>query len=141
MSKKFEKSEAACTMPVEVTKYKLTPEQVADIKAMYEPTRLLMQFNIVGFKYWDGALALGKLKVGSKLKLRAEPHNPADSCAVALRFKGMKLGYVPAALNGWLSQLLFYGHGGAFEVRVLQVDPEADPWEQVRVGIYVKDAR
>lgn len=84
---------------------------------------------------------LGKLKVGSKLKLRAEPYNLADSCAVALRYKGTKLGCVPVALNGWLSQLLFYGHGGAFEARVLQVDPEADPWEQVRVGIYVKDAR
>ncbi len=28
-----------------------------------------------------------------------------------------------------------------WELRVLQVDPEADPWEQVRAGLYVTDAR
>ena len=35
---------------------------------------------------------------------------------------------------------MHYGHE-VFELRVLQVDSEADPWEQVRVGLYVADAR
>ena len=35
---------------------------------------------------------------------------------------------------------MFFGHD-ILELRVLQVDPEADPWEQVRVGLYVADAR
>lgn len=29
----------------------------------------------------------------------------------------------------------------AFECRVLQIDPKADPWKQVRMGICVTDAR
>lgn len=58
-----EKSEAACAMSMEVTKYKLSPEQVAQIKAAYEPARLLVQFNVAGFKYWDGALVLGETLV------------------------------------------------------------------------------
>lgn len=37
--------------------------------------------------------------------------------------------------------MCIYGHAAAFEVRVLQVDPEAAPWKQVRVGVFVKDAR
>ena len=37
--------------------------------------------------------------------------------------------------------MAFYGHKGVFETRVQKVDPEAEPWLQVRVGIYVKDAR
>ena len=36
--------------------------------------------------------------------------------------------------------MAFYGHKGVFEARVQKVDPEAEPWLQVRVGIYVKDA-
>ena len=37
--------------------------------------------------------------------------------------------------------MCFYGRISAFEARVLQVDPEAAPWKQVRVGVFVKDAR
>ncbi len=37
--------------------------------------------------------------------------------------------------------MAFYGHKDVFEARVQKVDPEAEPWLQVRVGIYVKDAR
>ncbi len=51
-----------------------------------------------------------------------------------------KIGYVPKAHNSLPALLMHYGHE-VFELRVLQVDSEADPWEQVRVGLYVADAR
>jgi hypothetical protein len=35
----------------------------------------------------------------------------------------------------------YYGHADVFEVRILQVDKEAAPWQQVRVGVYIRDAR
>ena len=54
---------------------------------------------------------------------------------------GLRIGYVPADKNGLISTLAFFGHTSVFECRVLQVAPEKDPWEQVRVGIYVVDAR
>ena len=34
-----------------------------------------------------------------------------------------------------------FGHADAFELRVLQMDPEAAPWRQVRAGLFVRDAR
>lgn len=66
------------------------------------------------------------------------PHDPE---AIALYIDGVKIGYVPADKNGLISTLAFFGHTDVFECRVLQVAPEKDPWEQVRVGIYVVDAR
>jgi hypothetical protein len=70
-----------------------------------------------------------------------EPENPYDPNAIELRCKKVKLGYVPRTENELVAQVMRFGHKGVFEARVLQVDPEADPWHQVRVGIYVTDAR
>lgn len=108
---------------------------------MYSPSRQLYSFHIRGFQYWDGALIIDKLKVGSKLKLRIEPDNPHDPHAVAIYCGSSKLGYVPAEINVTLSLMLFYGHKGVFEARVLQVNQEAEPWKQVRLGIFVADNR
>lgn len=108
---------------------------------MYEPSRHITSFNIAGFQHWDGASVLSELKPGMLLTLDPEPDNPFDPEAVAIRYKGVKLGFVPATENGLLSVLLHFGHGGVVECRVQQVDPEAKPWEQVLVGLFVTDAR
>ena len=108
---------------------------------MYEPSRLVVAFHVAGFQYWDGALVLGDLEVGDELELVPEPDNPHDASAVALSYNGSKLGYVPRDDNELISLLCFYGHEDILEVRVQQVDPEADPWKQVRVGIYLRDGR
>ncbi len=108
---------------------------------MYEPSRRIDTFFIAGFQHWDGALVLNELKPGMPVDLIAEPENPYDPEAVALFHQGVKLGYVPASQNSLLSLLSFYGHGGILEARILQVKPDADPWEQVRIGVFVKDVR
>lgn len=108
---------------------------------MYEPSRHMATYYIAGFQHWDGALALGELKPGAELSLAPEPDNPYDPEAMAIFFGQTKLGYVPASENGTVSLMCRYGHADAFELRVLQVDAEADPWHQVRVGLYVRDAR
>ena len=69
------------------------------------------------------------------------PDNPYDSQAIAIKARGEMLGYVPAEMNATLSVLFHYGHAPIFECRVMQVAPENDPWKQLRVAIYVKDAR
>lgn len=108
---------------------------------MYEPSRQTMSFFIAGFQYWDGATVLGELKVGEVLELVAEPDNPYDPNAMAIKRGAAKLGYVPRERNSLVALLAFYGHAGVFECRVLQVDREAEPWSQVRVGLFVTDAR
>ena len=117
-----------------------TVERQAVMKS-YEPSRHLISFHVAGFQHWDGATVLSKLSPGCQLDLVPEFDNPHDPEAIALYIDGVKIGYVPADKNGLISTLAFFGHTGVFECRVLQVAPEKDPWEQVRVGIYVVDAR
>lgn len=112
----------------------------ANVKG-YEPSRRLTGFHIRGFQHWDGALVISDMKVGDSLDLIAEMDNPYDPQAVAVYFKGVKLGYVPANENELFSTMFHFGHADAFEARVMQVDSEADPWNQVRMGIFVADAR
>ncbi|MBQ6454689.1 MAG: HIRAN domain-containing protein [Eggerthellaceae bacterium] len=108
---------------------------------MYEPSRLIDSFYIKGFKNFDGAYALKKLKAGKRLDLVAEPDNPYDPYAMRVERKGIMLGYIPKEKNYMMSLMAFYGHEDVLECRILQVDREADPWQQVRIGIYIKDAR
>ena len=108
---------------------------------MYEPSRCIATFDISGFQYWDGALVLDRLKPGYSVQLRKEPDNPHDPNAIAIFFEATKLGYVPANQNEMLATMLFYGHKDIFEARVIMVDREAAPWNQVRVGLYVSDRR
>ena len=108
---------------------------------MYEPSRVLLSFHIAGFQYADGALVLGDLKAGDKLTLCAERDNPHDPEAVAIycgKTKQLCSGkqVSPAVLDD-----VTRPHEDVFEVRVQQVAPERSPWHQVRVGLYVVDAR
>lgn len=108
---------------------------------MYEPSRLLSSFHIAGFQYHDGAVVIKKLKAGKKLSLVSEFDNPYDPNAVSIRRKGVHLGYVPKDSVALLATMIRFGHADAFECRIMQVDAKADPWKQVRVGIYAVDAR
>lgn len=107
--------------------------------ATMKRSRLFLSFAVAGFQRYDGALVFNQLSVGSGLSLVPELDNPYDPCAMALYFDEAMIGYVPRDLNEELSQLFYFGHGDVFEARVLQVNPEKEPWKQVRVGIYVKD--
>lgn len=108
---------------------------------MYEPSKHVNTFHVAGFQHYDGALVFDQLSVGTKLDMVPESDNPHDPNAIELRFEGTKLGYVPGSENELMAVMAFYGHADVFEARVIQVDPEAAPWQQVRVGIYVADKR
>lgn len=107
---------------------------------MYKPSSHIATFYLAGFQHWDGAFALGSMKVGDILEMRPEPDNPFDPNAVAVYAGDMKLGYVPRDENELLAVMAAYGHLPIFQLRVLQVDAEADPWRQVRVALHVLEA-
>lgn len=106
---------------------------------MREISRLFADFPIAGMKFWDGALVLEQLKVGEGLTLAAEPDNHVDPDAIALYRNNTKLGYVPRDQNELVAKFLNLGHDDVFECRILKVDPYAEPWNQVRVGLYIVD--
>lgn len=108
---------------------------------MYEPSKIIDSFFIAGFPYHDGADVLNSLEVGTKLDLVPEFDNPYDPNAIAIKFKGTHLGYVPRAKNALLAQLIFFGHANVVRCKVVQRNKSADPHEQVRVKLYFKDGR
>ena len=106
---------------------------------MSSSSRYVADFNVAGMRYWDVAKVISKLKPGKRLRLVAEPHNPADPNAVAIYRKDVKLGYIPRDQNDLAAQLLRFGHDDVLECRILKVDKKAETWNQVRVGLYMTD--
>lgn len=84
---------------------------------------------------------INQMNIGDNIELCPEPGNPYDPESIALYFNGVMVGYVPADQNSLASTLFHFGHRDILECRILQVDKEAAPWKQVRVGMYVTDIR
>ena len=108
---------------------------------MYQPSRHLFTFFIAGFQHHDGALVTNQMKIGDRIDICPEPDNPYDPEAIALLYDGYMLGYIPSHKNSFASTLFAFGHEGILECRILQIDKEAAPWEQIRVGLFVADNR
>lgn len=107
---------------------------------MYTPSRHFDTFFIAGFQFHDGACVVRDIQVGNTLRLQLEEGNPHDPNAVGIYYAETLLGYIPRDSNELIANLLRFGHAHVFECRVLQVDTTADPWKQVRVGLYIQDA-
>ena len=100
--------------------------------------RHFLNFEIAGFTYWDGCMALEELKPGTRLILAREEENKFDPYAVAIYYGDYKLGFVPRKVNQQLSQFLDLGYGDIFEAFVQRVSPDRHMEDQVGVVIYIK---
>lgn len=106
----------------------------------YEPSRTLDSFYIAGFTHHDGLEVIDELVLGADVELFIEPDNPYDAEAVAIYYRGKKLGYVPKDKNSWISLMLYYGHD-VFEAKVQATSKEVHPEQQIRVVLKLKDSR
>jgi len=93
----------------------------------------LNRFSVAGFQYYAGPRLVGRMAAGTALELVAEPDNPHDHYAVRIDWRGHKLGYVPRSDNHHLSRLL--RQGATLNARVLKVDPQAAPWQMLKVEV------
>lgn len=100
-------------------------------------SRYMDDFYIAGMRYWDAAPVLRDLGPGDNLSLVAEPDNPHDPDAVAICWEGSKLGYIPRESSALPAQLLAFGHDDVVECRILKVDPQAETYKQIHVGLYM----
>lgn len=99
--------------------------------------RHFTHFFIAGFTYYDGALVFNKLKIGTNLRMQREPGNRFDAKAVAIYYKDAHLGYVPRTDNDAICKILEMGHD-IFGMVVLQINPSANPENQIGVKVFVK---
>lgn len=93
-------------------------------------------FPLAGFSYYDGPFVFGKLKIGKKLRLVAEPDNKYDPQAVAVYYKKHKLGFIPRRFNYSISKFLSCGIA-PFDVRIQYIAPNETPEDQIGVAVYL----
>lgn len=98
-------------------------------------------FNIAGFTFWEGCIAMSELKVGKRLRLVREADNRFDPYAVAIYYEGYKLGFVPRGENMVICQFLDLGYTDIFDARVQRIQPDANPEKQVGVVVFLKEAK
>ena len=107
---------------------------------MYEKDRTIFNFPISEFDFHYGLDVIDDLQLGKPVTLVFEPDNPYNPGAVAIYFGKTKLGYVPSG-DGYLGQLLYFGHGDILEAIISYRNLEKELANQFRVTVRLKDKR
>jgi hypothetical protein len=79
---------------------------------------------------------LRELRVGDPLELAREADNPHDVNAVAVRWRGRKLGYVPRRENAALAWGL--DRGTPLRARISALTEHPNPARRLRFEVYVE---
>ena len=95
-------------------------------------------FDLAGFTYWEGAIIFDKLTIGTQLRLDREPDNKYDAKAVAVYYKGHKLGYVPRSNNSEISKLCDQGYADIFDTRINRISPSEHAESQLGIVVHIK---
>ena len=99
--------------------------------------RLLVQSSpLAGFRYHGAAEVWRELRLGDPLELAREPQNPHDANAIAVLWRGHKLGYVPRRENAALAWGL--DRGTPLRARISALADSPNPARRVRFEVYVE---
>jgi hypothetical protein len=102
-----------------------------------EGVRLLVQNSpLAGFRYHAAATVWRELRVGDALELARESDNPHDANAIAVLWRGHKLGYVPRQENAALAWGL--DRGTPLRARISALAEHPNPARRVRFEVYVE---
>lgn len=106
------------------------------VPARAESIRVLVQSSpLAGFQFYAGRELWDEMKVGDALALVREPENPHDANAVRVEWRGRKLGYLPRKENRAVAAEM--DRGGKAEARIARLDRHRDPWQRIRVEVFV----
>jgi hypothetical protein len=99
--------------------------------------RLLVQSApLAGFRYHAPAELFHELRVGDALELVREPDNPHDANAVAVSWRGRKLGYLPRRQNAALAWGL--DRGERLQARISRLAPHPNPARRIEIEVFVE---
>jgi len=99
--------------------------------------RLLVQSApLAGFGYHAAAEVWHELRVGDALELAREPDNPHDANAIAVTWRGRKLGYVPRRDNAALAWGL--DRGERLQARISRLAPHPNPARRIEIEVFVE---
>jgi len=88
---------------------------------------------IRGYQYHKGKKHEQHFKPNQPLQLVREPENEYDPFAIAVYYKKIKLGYLPAEHNAILNTKLALKHN--ITAKLIAVNLNAPDWERVEINI------
>lgn len=94
---------------------------------------------LAGFQYHAGERLWTGLAEGQPLDLVREPDNRHDRRAVAIHWRGQRLGYLPAFENTAVAQML--DRGLPLQAGILALAESSNPWRRVRVRVWLGGGR
>jgi hypothetical protein len=99
--------------------------------------RLLVQSApLAGARYYAAAEVWHQLSVGDALELAREPGNSHDANAIAVVWRGRKLGYVPRRDNATLAWGL--DRGARLRARISRLAPHPNPARRIEIEVFVE---
>ena len=96
---------------------------------------ILNRCYIAGFQYHEGPQIRDQIKIGDSVAVLRESKNQYDCYAVALKWRGKHLGYVPRSENKHISRLL--RQGAELTARITQVKPGPPEWQSMKIDIFM----
>jgi hypothetical protein len=91
---------------------------------LLRPPLVIQHSRLAGFRHHAAPQVWSALSRGSSLNLQPERDNPHDPDAVAVYWRGAKLGYLPRSENLVAARLL--ARHRSLSARVRRLDPEAE---------------
>jgi len=102
--------------------------------------KALYEFYVAGVQFHDLSACINDIKVDDILALRTEPTNRFDPNAVRIELNlddhSIMLGYIPAKGEGLSAKVSAKLEMDPLICKVLEVNPGAKTWEQLKVGIF-----
>lgn len=99
--------------------------------------RLLVQSApLAGFRYHAAGEVWDELHVGDALELVREADNPHDANAVAVAWRGRKLGYVPRRENAALAWGL--DRGERLRARISRLSAHPNPARRIEFEVFIE---
>ncbi|MBM3391681.1 MAG: HIRAN protein [Betaproteobacteria bacterium] len=106
------------------------------VPARAESVKVMVQSSpLAGFQFYAGRELWDEMKVGDALALVREPDNRHDTHAVRIEWRGRSLGYLPRKENRAVAAEM--DRGGKVEARIAQLNRHRDPWQRIRIEVYV----
>ncbi len=93
----------------------------------------LVRECVAGYQFHGGIEPEPRMTVGDELELVREPDNPHDGLAVAVCWRGLRIGYVPRLINADIARRV--DAGDRLACQLTRFDDQADPWERVAFAI------
>jgi hypothetical protein len=105
--------------------------------AFAENIRILVQnAPLAGLRYYAAAEIAHELRLGDALELVRERDNPHDSNAIAVTWRGRKLGYVPKRDNAALAWAL--DRGARISARVSRLARTPNPVRRIEIEVFIE---